>query len=583
MNYLKVIFIFIILNCGFALKNSSAQKRPNVLLIMTDDQGLGDIGFHNNDVLKTPNMDAIAKQGAEFKQFIVNFNCSPTRASMLTGRDNYRTGVVGVTQTSPLMKSSEITIAKLLSDAGYSTGIFGKWHLGDSYPMRPSDKGFQETLIHKGGGIGQASDPPGNSYFNPILEHNNVKKTFEGYCDDIFADATLNFIEKNKDKPFFAYYATNLPHFPLTVSDKWADPYRKLGLHELNALTYGMIANVDANIGRLLDKLKALGIENNTIVIFMSDNGPRTKRTKNDLYPDRYSMNLRGTKTSVYENGIRAPFFIKWPSVIPKGVKYTNLAAHIDVMPTLLEACNVPVPKDLKLDGLSLIPLLKSKVKNLPEREIFIQGHAGSEPFKYFHFTVRGQRYKLISPTDDPYGNISRPSDSESKKLIANLELYDIEKDSSEINNIAKQHPEIVKNMLTKYENWFDQAIKDRGTDWPQRIYIGTSFQKNVQLSQFDWGGPGVFSSQPNKFGYWELFSTDARYRITLRFQKAAKAGIAIIKYKGIEKNTPILEGKSSVIFDDIELPAGPGRFEAFLKYDPLEKGVSFVEIERIN
>jgi arylsulfatase/arylsulfatase A len=269
MNYLKVIFIFIILNCGFALKYSSAQKRPNVLLIMTDDQGLGDIGLHNNDVLKTPNMDAIAQQGAEFKHFIVNFNCSPTRASMLTGRDNYRTGVVGVTQTSPLMKSSEITIAKLLSDAGYSTGIFGKWHLGDSYPMRPSDKGFQETLIHKGGGIGQASDPPGNSYFNPILEHNNVKKTFEGYCDDIFADATLNFIEKNKDKPFFAYYATNLPHFPLTVSDKWADPYRKLGLHELNALTYGMIANVDANIGRLLDKLKALGIEDNTIVIFI--------------------------------------------------------------------------------------------------------------------------------------------------------------------------------------------------------------------------------------------------------------------------------------------------------------------------
>jgi arylsulfatase/arylsulfatase A len=201
MNYLKVIFIFIILNFGFAVKYNFAQKRPNILLIMTDDQGLGDIGFHNNDVLKTPNMDAIAKQGAEFKQFIVNFNCSPTRASMLTGRDNYRTGVVGVTQTSPLMKSSEITIAKLLSEAGYSTGIFGKWHLGDSYPMRPSDKGFQETLIHKGGGIGQASDPPGNSYFNPVLEHNNVKKTFEGYCDDIFANATLDFIEKNRDKP----------------------------------------------------------------------------------------------------------------------------------------------------------------------------------------------------------------------------------------------------------------------------------------------------------------------------------------------------------------------------------------------
>ncbi len=583
MNYLKFICLFVILNFGFALKDSFAQKKPNVLLIMTDDQGIGDIGMHNNDMLKTPNMDAIAKQGAEFKQFIVNFNCSPTRASMLTGRDNYRTGVVGVTETSPLMKSSEVTIAKLLSEAGYSTGIFGKWHLGDSYPMRPSDKGFQETLIHKGGGIGQASDPPGNSYFNPILEHNNVKKVFEGYCDDIFADATINFITENKDKPFFAFYATNLPHFPLTVSDKWADPFRKMGLHELNALTYGMIANVDANIGRLLAKLKELGIEDNTIVIFMSDNGPRTKRTKNDLYPDRYSMNLRGTKTSVYENGIRAPFFIKWPARITQGVKFTNLAAHIDVMPTLLEACNIPVPKDLKLDGLSLMPLLTNKVKNLPEREIFIQGHAGSEPFKYFHFTVRGEQYKLISPTDDPYGNIARPTVADSKKMIANLELYDIEKDSSEINNIAKQYPDIVKSMLSKYENWFDQAIKDRGPDWPQRIYLGTQFQRNVQLSRFDWGGPGAFGNHSNKFGYWEVFSTAARYRITLRFQKAVKTGIAFIKYQGIEKNAQISEGKSSIIFDNIDLPAGPGKFEAFLKYDPIVTGVLSVDVERIN
>ena len=528
-------------------------------------------------------MDAIANQGVELSQFIVNFNCSPTRASMLTGRDNYRTGVVGVTETSHLMKSSEVTIARLLSEAGYSTGIFGKWHLGDSYPMRPSDKGFQETLIHKGGGIGQASDPPGNSYFNPILEHNNVRKVFEGYCDDIFADATLSFIDKNKDKPFFAFYATNLPHFPLTVSDKWADPFRKMGLHELNARTYGMVANVDANIGRLLAKLKELGIEDNTIVIFMSDNGPRTKRTKNDLYPDRYNMNLRGTKTSVYDNGIRAPFFIKWPARIPQGIKFTNLAAHIDVMPTLLEACNIPVPKDLKLDGLSLMPLLSGKVKTLPEREIFIQGHAGSEPFKYFHFTVRGQRYKLISPTDDPYGDISRPTDADVKKMIANLELYDIEKDSSEINNIAKQHPEIVKSMLTKYENWFDQAIKDRGPDWPQRIYLGTLFQKNVQLSRFDWGGPGAYVNQTDKCGYWEVFSTAARYRITLRFQKTPASGLAFLKYQGLERNTPVSEGKTSVIFDDIELPAGSGKFEAFLKFDSKETGVQFVDVERVN
>lgn len=582
--YKFLLFSFFSLSVIFS-EYSFAQKRPNILLIMTDDQGIGDVGLHNNDILKTPNMDAIANQGAEMRQFIVNFNCSPTRASMLTGRDNYRTGVVGVTETAHLMKSTELTIAKVLLDAGYSTGIFGKWHLGDSYPMRPSDKGFQETLIHKGGGIGQASDPPGNSYFNPILEHNNVKKVFKGYCDDIFADATINFIDKNKDKPFFAFYATNLPHFPLIVSDKWADPYRKLGLHELNALTYGMIANVDANIGRLLAKLKELGIEDNTIVIFMSDNGPRTKRTKNDLYPDRFVMNLRGTKTSVYENGIRAPFFIKWPGKIPKGVKYTNLAAHIDVMPTLLEACNVPIPISLKLDGISLMPLLTGKLKSIPERELFIQGHAGSEPYKYFHFTVRGQRYKLISPNDDPYGNIIRPGigDADMKKLLASLELYDIEKDPSEIDNIAKQHPDIVKNMLSRYETWFDQAMKDRGSDWPQRIYIGTKFQPNVQLSRFDWGGQGSIGEQSRRMGYWEVFSSPGKYTISLRYPKATKLGFAYLKYRGIEKKIAISVGDMVTRFDSIELPEGPGRFEAFIKSDDQDIGVQYVDVERIN
>lgn len=559
-----------------------AQKRPNILLIMTDDQGIGDVGLHN-DLLKTPNMDAIAKQGVELRQFIVNFNCSPTRASIMTGRDNYRTGVVGVTETSPLMKESEITIAKILSDAGYRTGIFGKWHLGDNYPMRPSDKGFQETLIHKGGGIGQASDPPGNSYFNPILQHNNVSEQFKGYCDDIFADATIDFIEKNRDKPFFAYYATNLPHFPLVVADKWADPYRKMGLHELNALTYGMIANVDANIGRLITKLKELGIEDNTIVIFLSDNGPRTKRSKNDLYPDRFNMNLRGTKTSVYENGIHAPFFIKWPGKIPQGIKLNNLTAHIDVLPTLLDACNIPVPEHLKLDGISFLPLLTGKMKQLPERNIFIQGHAGSEPFKYVHFTVRGERYKLISPHDEPYDIVNRPNADEIRGMIASLELYDIQKDPSEINNIAKQNPDIVNDLLAKYEKWFDQVVYDRGYDWPQRIYLGSKFENNVELSRFEWGGPSTIGNKGKHLGYWEVFSNAAKYRITMRFQKVNKPAFAVLRYMGEEHRIPVNAGDTQIVFGEVSLAEGNGRFEAYLKSGSEETGVQFVNVDRLN
>jgi len=582
MFYLKLSALFLILNLSFAANITYAQKRPNILLIMTDDQGIGDVGLHN-DLLKTPNMDAIAKQGVELRQFIVNFNCSPTRASIMTGRDNYRTGVVGVTETSPLMKESEITIAKILSEAGYSTGIFGKWHLGDNYPMRPSDKGFQETLIHKGGGIGQASAPPGNSYYNPILQHNNVSVQFKGYCDDIFANATIDFIEKNRDKPFFAYYATNLPHFPLVVADKWADPYRKMGMHELNALTYGMIANVDANIGRLMAKLKELGIEDNTIVVFLSDNGPRTKRTKNDLYPDRFNMNLRGTKTSVYENGIHAPFFIKWPGKIPEGVKLNNLTAHIDVLPTLLDACNIPVPQNLKLDGVSFLPLLTGKLKLLPERNIFIQGHAGSEPYKYVHFTVRGQKYKLISPNDEPYEILYQPNGEDIKKMISSLELYDIEKDLSEINNIAKQNPDIVNDLLAKYENWFDKVIYDRGYDWPQRIHLGSKFQNDVELSRFEWGGPGTILNKGKPLGYWEVYSNAAKYRITMRFQKTNKPAFAVLRYMGEEYRIPVNAGDTQIVFGEVSLATGNGRFEAYLKSGSEETGVQYVNVDRLN
>ena len=254
-------------------------------------------------------MESIAAQGIEMTHFYSYPNCSPTRAALLTGRYPYRTGVVGVTQVDHLMNTSEVTLAEILSAHGYKTGIFGKWHLGDNYPMRPTDQGFQEALVHKGGGIGQAAGPSDNSYFDPILEHNNVPKQYHGYCDNIFTDAALEFIGNHQDQPFLLYLATNLPHFPLEVPDSLAEPYRKMELHEDNARTYGMMASIDYNVGRILQKVKSLGIEGETMIIFLSDNGPRHRRTKNDVYPGRWVSNLRGTKTSVYEGGIRVPFF----------------------------------------------------------------------------------------------------------------------------------------------------------------------------------------------------------------------------------------------------------------------------------
>jgi arylsulfatase/arylsulfatase A len=356
----------------------------------------------------------------------------------LTGRYNYRTGVTEVARGRHLMHADEVTIAEILHQAGYRTGIFGKWHLGDNYPMRPTDQGFEEALVHKGGGIGQAAGPPGNTYFDPILEHNNVSKKFRGYCDDIFTDAAIKFIETNRDRPFFAYLATNLPHLPLEVPDVRADPYRKMGLHEHNARVYGMITNIDANVGRVLAKLKQLGLEKKTIVIFLSDNGPRTRRTKNDVYPDRYVAGLRGTKTSVYENGIRVPFFIRWPGKLPAGKKVGIMAGHIDILPTVLEVCQIAKPEGVKLDGHSLIPVIHGESVYWSQRNLYFQWHSGPVPFQFVHFTARSQRYKLVQPQDNPHAIITHPSREDLEQMLATLELYDIQNDPSELNNIAR-------------------------------------------------------------------------------------------------------------------------------------------------
>ncbi len=575
--YAGVLFIL-----GLLINVSFAQQGPNILLVMTDDQGIGDLGVNGNPVLKTPNIDKFAKESTQLSQFIVNFNCSPTRASLLTGRDSYRTGVVGVTESDHLMKASEITIAQILANEGYRTGIFGKWHLGDNYPMRPTDKGFQESLVHKGGGIGQAAGPAGNSYYDPVLEHNNVSEKYKGYCDDIFTNAAIEFISAKSNKPFFAYLATNLPHFPLDVDKARADPYRKLGEHELNARTFGMIANVDDNFGRLMKTLNDLGLADNTIVIFMSDNGPRTKRSKNDLYPDRYVMNLRGTKTSVYENGIRVPFFIRWPGKFQGDRKLNNISAHIDVLPTLLEAVKAKPDVRLKPDGISLMPILTGKSISLPEREIFLQGHTGPDPVKYVHFTVRGQKYKLLSPHDEPYGRITLLTVAEQKKAIAALELYDIENDPSEITNIAKLHPEIVSAMLAKYERWFDQVMLDRGSDSPQKILIGTQFQPIVHLSRFDWGGPGAYKLG-NKLGYWYVSSQKGSYKISVTHQKSIDGTVLHLRYNGEEIKKEIMPGMSETVLDQVNFSEGNGKLEIFLTSGGIDSGPLFVDVERQN
>lgn len=556
-----------------------AQDRPNILIMMSDDQGYGDIGSHGNPHLKTPNMEAIGKQGVEMTHFFAYPNCSASRAALLTGRYPYRTGVTAVTQVDHFMNTSEETLAEILAANGYRTGIFGKWHLGDNTPMRPTDQGFQEALVHKGGGIGQAAGPAGNSYFDPVLEHNNKSKKYEGYCDDIFTDATMDFISKKDKKPFLAYLATNLPHFPLQVPDARAEPYRKKGLHEDNSLTYGMIDNIDYNVGRVLEKLKELGIEENTLVIFLSDNGPRNRRTKNDVYPGRWVANLRGTKTSVYDAGIRVPFFMRWPGKIKPAQTTKTMGTIIDILPTVLDVCDIKSPGNIKIDGKSLLPIWKGETDTFEDRPFFTQMHYGPTPFKYMHFAVRMQQYKLVSPHDFPHGILYQPKDEELQEVLSNLELYNVENDPSERINVAEKHPDIVEDLLAKYENWFDEVTEERDSKGIQRIHLGSASQPEVNLSRFDWGGPRVISK--NELGHWRVTTEAGTYEVSLDLPDVKSDGIAHLKYNDIHLKKPITKGQKKVVFNEVSLPEGEGNFHAYFKIGRLATGPLFVDVKR--
>ena len=533
-------------------RGASAQqaKRPNVILIMTDDQGIGDMSCHGNEKLTTPNIDRLCKEGVEFTQFLVCPVCAPTRAALMTGRYNYRTRAIDTYLGRAMMDPDEVTLAEMLGAAGYRTGIFGKWHLGDNYPMRPEDQGFGEVLVHNGGGIGQPSDPPGSGYFNPVLRHNGAWGKHKGYCTDVFFDAALRFVEANRDKPFFAYIPTNAPHGPFIVADELWKPFKAMGFDDRTAKVYGMVKNIDDNIGKLLARLKALGLDENTIVIFLTDNGPNGKR---------FTMGLRGAKGSVYEGGIRTAFFLRWPAKVAPGRKVERVAAHIDVVPTLLDACGVAKPADLKLDGLDLLPLILGHAGDWPDRTIHVQWHRGDAPVAFRACAARGQRWKLVN----------------------GKELYDLQTDPGEKKNVAAGHPDIVKQMRAGYEAWLKDVSATRGYD-PPRIHIGTPHENPTTLTRQDWRGPRA-SWGRDGLGYWEVKVAEAgTYQITLRFGKLGMAAPVHVQLGDVKLSKTIEKGASTCVFDNVELKAGDGRLEAWVTLKKKPVGVQYVDVKRL-
>jgi arylsulfatase/arylsulfatase A len=555
---------------------------------MTDDQGYGDLGVTGNPVIKTPNIDAMASRSASMENFYVHPVCAPTRACLMTGRYNYRTRVVDTYVNQTMMEPEETTIAEILSEAGYATGIFGKWHLGDNYPMRPMDQGFSESLVHRGGGIGQPSDPQGGEgkYTDPILLDNGELKQFKGYCTDIYFERAADWMAKctAQKKNFFAYIPTNAPHGPFhDVPEDILQRYKKMDLsnerfpqdkgHPLPAKSdedkrariFAMITNIDDNIGRLFKRLDKLGLAENTIVIFMVDNGPNGRR---------YVAGMKGNKSNVHEGGIRSPFFVHWPAGLEAGHSSERIAAHIDVMPTILDACGVEKPAGLKLDGRSLLPLLKGQQVDWPDRMIVIQSHRGNKPVLYHNFAARTQKWKLLNASGFANENL---------KGKPEFELYDMASDPLEENDLAKERLEIVETMRRKYERWFADVSSTRPDNYaPPRIFIGTEYEDPVVLTRQDWrhikGRP--WGSDSN--GYWELLAaTSGKYDIKLRFPELETGAEVTLAVADNRLGAQVPKGATEYTFKAVPIESGELRLLASLTDKQGTKGPWKVNVSK--
>lgn len=432
-----LILAFACSNPNISSQNQLTEK-TNVIIVITDDQGYGDLSCHGHPILKTPNLDSLYYKSTRFLDFHVSPTCAPTRAALLTGHDANRTGVWHTIGGRSLLLEGETTLADVLAKNGYSTGIFGKWHLGDNFPFRPQDRGFQEVLVHGGGGVGQQPDYWNNNYFDDTYFHNGEPEAYQGYCTDIWFDEAINFMEQNRQKgqAFFSYIATNAPHGPFYVSEKYQAPY--LNQDQIpNPAFAGMITNVDENIGKLLNYLEDKKIADNTLLIFMTDNGTAAGSRfdkKTGLVTRGYNAGMRNGKGSMYEGGHRVPFFVCWPGNIEANRDITELAAHVDVFPTLIDLLDLQTDRDLKFDGASLKPLLTGEKKKLSDRILITDSQRLETPVKWRQSAVMKGPWRLINGT----------------------QLFNINEDPAQQSDISDNHPIIVDSLKVAYEKWWE-------------------------------------------------------------------------------------------------------------------------------
>lgn len=560
---------------------TNEADRPNVIVIMSDDQGVGDYGFMGNPLIRTPSLDQMRTQSGYLSRFYVSNVCAPTRASLMTGRYNYRTRCIDTYVGRAMMDPDEVTLAERLSEAGYQTGIFGKWHLGDNYPMRPMDQGFDESLIHRGGGIGQPSDPIGaeGKYTDPTLFHNGDEVNMEGYCTDIFFDAAINFARKQTEsgKPFFSYIATNAPHGPFDdVPNELYEEYKQVDFSPILvndlpakrrsaefdklARISAMITNIDQNVGKLFASLDKLGIRENTIVLYLNDNGPNSRR---------YVGNMRGNKTQVDDGGIRSPLLFHWPAKIDASDTTDVMLAHIDLMPTLLDACGVAIPESSALDGKSFLPLLTGEMDDSQweTRSIAFQTHRGNVPQKFHHFAMHEHPWKLVHPS----GFGKERFEGEPK-----FELYNLEEDPKQQNDLVDKHPEIVQRLKQAYSQWFDDVSSTRPDNYaPPRIVIGTEHEPQTVLTRQDWRHSSGRPWAKNSTGFWLLDAPEEkRYEVELILtDKDHRGGTATLHLNDETHTFEVAPGERRGHFLEATIPAGPQTLSVTLS-DSINAGV---------
>ncbi|MEX0330056.1 MAG: arylsulfatase [Puniceicoccaceae bacterium] len=407
LNYKLTILYLVLVNLALLCW----AKPPNVVVFLTDDQGWGDLSLHNNPHLQTPYLDRLAESGAQLERFYVSPVCAPTRASLLTGKFHSRTGVHGVTRGQENMDLKEVTLADLFKEAGYRTGIFGKWHNGAHYPYHPNGRGFDQFV---GFSAGHLSD-----YFDAKLEENGRSIKSSGFIVDYLTDRAIEFIDASKNQPFFCYIPYNTPHSPLQVPDKYFDKYKQMGLDDRTACVYGMCENIDDNVGRVMQKLEESGLRENTIVIFFSDNGP-------DTY--RFNGGLKGKKGDVHEGGMKVPCFVSWPKAIAPRTGIPKVTAHVDLLPSLMDMIGRPDLIPCDIDGKSLRPLLENPAAGWPDRTLYMNWG--------YRTRIWNERYAL-----------------------AEGELYDLLEDPNQTQPLGQALPDVKASMERELQQWLQKHV----------------------------------------------------------------------------------------------------------------------------